>query len=380
MVKKMLLWVVACVALSGSALFAQDMAGNWQGTLEGQNGPLRIVLKVAKTESGGWSAVNYSIDQGGRPLNTAGVTLQGGVFKFLVPAINGSYEGKLGADGNSITGNWTQGQNPLPLTFVRATKETAWEIPAPPPPPKMMAADADPTFEVATIKPNNSELPGKGINVNGRNFTTRNTSLADLIKFAYKVNEKQIVGAPEWWDKDKFDITAVVADGEGTPSDAQWHSMMRKLIVERFKLKFHQEKKELSVYVFSVGKDGPKNLTKSLSTNFLPGFGFGPDPGGMVSSAQNATMAEYADMVLQGRLMDRPVLNQTGIEGRYDFKVTFMPDESLFGGHGPPIPTSDNPAPGFFTALQEQLGLKLDAVKAPADVMVIDHVEKPSDN
>jgi uncharacterized protein (TIGR03435 family) len=263
---------------------------------------------------------------------------------------------------------------------MRATKETAWEIPAPPPPPKMMAADADPSFEVATIKPNNSENPGKGINVNGRNFLTRNTSLADLIKFAYKVNEKQIAGAPDWWDKDKYDIAAVVAEGEGTPSDAQWHSMMRKLIVERFKLKFHQEKKELSVYVFSVGKDGPKNLTKSLSTNFLPGFGFGPDPGGMVSSAQNATMAEYADMVLQGRLLDRPVLNQTGIDGRYDFKVTFMPDEALFGGHGPPIPVSENPAPSFFTAPQEQLGLKLDAVKAPADVMVIDHAEKPSEN
>ncbi len=379
--KRILLGVVAAlVVFWGGALRAQDMAGNWQGTLEAPNGPLRIVLKVSKAENGGWSAVNYSIDQGGRPINTSSVTLQGGMFHFLVPAINGSYEGKLSADGNSIVGNWTQGPNPRPLTFVRATKDTAWEIPAPPPPPKMMAADADPTFEVATIKPNNSELPGKGINVNGRNFLTRNTSLADLIKFAYKVNEKQIVGAPDWWDKDKFDIAAVVADGEGTPSDAQWHSMMRKLIVERFKLKFHQEKRELSVYVFSVGKDGPKNLTKSLSTNFLPGFGFGPDPGGMVSSAQNATMAEFADMVLQGRLMDRPVLNQTGIEGRYDFKVTFMPDESLFGGHGPPIPVSENPAPNFFTALQEQLGLKLEATKAPADVMVIDHVEKPSEN
>ena len=378
---KRIWWSIVAVAmLSGGVLQAQDMAGNWQGTLEAPNGPLRIVLKVSKAEGGGWSAVNYSIDQGGRPINTSSVTLQGGVFHFLVPAINGSYEGKLSVDGSSIVGNWTQGPNPLPLTFVRATKETAWEIPAPPPPPKMMAADADPTFEVATIKPNSSENPGKGINVNGRNFLTRNTSLADLIKFAYKVNEKQIVGAPDWWDKDKYDIAAVVADGEGTPSDAQWHSMMRKLIVERFKLKFHNEKRELSVYVFSVGKDGPKNLTKSLSTNFLPGFGFGPDPAGMVSSAQNATMAEYADMVLQGRLMDRPVLNQTGIQGRYDFKVTFMPDESLFGGHGPPIPVSDNPAPNFFTALQEQLGLKLDAVKAPADVMVIDHVEKPSEN
>ncbi len=131
--------------------------------------------------------------------------------------------------------------------------------------------------------------------------------------------------------------------------------------------------------MFSVGKDGPKNLTKSLSTNILPGLSYRMDPAGMVSVMQNATLKEFVDF-LQGRLLDRPVLDQTGIAGRYDFKVTFMPDESVFGGHGPQIPASDNPAPNFFTAIQEQLGLKLDAVKAPADVMVIDHVEKPSEN
>ncbi len=100
----------------------------------------------------------------------------------------------------------------------------------------------------------------------------------------------------------------------------------------------------------------------------------------MVSFVQNATLKEYADIALQGMLLDRPVLDQTGITGRYDFKITFMPDDSLFGGHGPAPPASDNPAPNFFTAIQEQVGLKLDAVKAPTDVMVIDHVGKPSEN
>ncbi len=79
-------------------------------------------------------------------------------------------------------------------------------------------------------------------------------------------------------------------------------------------------------------------------------------------------------------MFDRPVLDETGIGGRYDLKFTFMPDESLFGGRGPAAAVSDNPAPSFFTAIQEQLGLKFEAVKAPADVMVIDHVEKPSGN
>jgi len=250
---------------------------------------------------------------------------------------------------------------------------------APPPPPKMMAADADPSFEVATIKPTDPDTQGRRINADGRNFVTQNTTLADLIKFAYRINGKQIVGAPEWFDSERFSINAV-SDGHGAPSDKQWRMMVQKLIAERFKFKTHTEKRELSVYVLSVGKDGPKNLTKSLSTEILPRLSIVPDPAGFVSSVQNATLKEYADIALQGMLLDRPVLDQTGITGRYDFKITFMPDESVFGGHGPAPPTSDNPAPNFFTAIQEQLGLKLDAVRAPADVMVIDHVERPSDN
>ena len=170
--KRIWLPIVALAVLSGDVLRAQDMTGNWQGTLETPSAKLRIVLKVSKGENGGWSAVNYSIDQGGRAMNTSSVTLQGGMFHFLVPGINGSYEGKLSADGSLVVGTWTQGADPLPLTFVRATKETAWEIPAPPPPPKMMAADADPSFEVATIKPTSPDTQGRRINVDGRNFVT----------------------------------------------------------------------------------------------------------------------------------------------------------------------------------------------------------------
>jgi len=250
---------------------------------------------------------------------------------------------------------------------------------APAQPPKMMAADADPSFEVATIKPTDPDVQVRRINADGRNFVTQNTTLADLIKYAYRINGKQIVGAPEWFDSERFSVNAV-SDGQGAPTDKQWRTMLQKLIAERFKFKTHTEKRELSVYVLSVGKDGPKNLTKSLSTEILPRVSLRPDPAGMVSFVQNATLKEYADIALQGMLLDRPVRDQTGITGRYDFKITFMPDDSLFGGHGPAPPASDNPAPNFFTAIQEQVGLKLDAVKAPTDVMVIDHVEKPSEN
>jgi uncharacterized protein (TIGR03435 family) len=354
-----------------------DIAGDWQGTLQAGKS-LRIILKIMKTDKG-WGGKMYSIDQGAQPINVSSVVLDGSALRYSVDLIGGNYEGTLSADGNSILGNWTQGPNPLPLTLVRATKETAWEIPVPPPPPKPMAADANPSFEVATIKPSKPEAQGKGFRVNGRNFATINTSLDDLIEFAYDVHAKQIISGPEWLDKDKYDLAAV-PDKEGSPSYEQWKSMVQKLLADRFKLTFHHDKKELSVYVLSVGKGGPKNVTKSESP--APGFSIPirPAPGGIAMSVRNGTMTNFAVFGLQGAVLDRPVLDQTGLTDRFDFTLTWAPDESQFGGRIPPPSENLNPPPGLFTAIQEQLGLKLDGVKAPADVMVIDHVEKPSEN
>jgi hypothetical protein len=173
-----------------------DISGDWQGTLQAGRS-LRLILQIAKTDKG-WSAKMYSIDQGGQPINASSIALDGSAFKFSVDLIGGSYQGTVNADGNSIAGSWTQGPNPIPLTFVRATKETAWEIPAIKPPPKPMKEDADPSFDVATIKPNDSGASSlQGLTMNGRNFATRNSSLADLIGFAYEVQAKQIVGGPD---------------------------------------------------------------------------------------------------------------------------------------------------------------------------------------
>jgi uncharacterized protein (TIGR03435 family) len=236
------------------------------------------------------------------------------------------------------------------------------------------------TFEVATIKPNASGAPAKGIRADGRTIIMVNTSLSDLIVFAYDIHKKQIIGEPDWVDKDRYDITAV-PDAEGEPSYQQWKTMVQRLLADRFQLAFHNDKRELSVYVLSVAKGGPKNLTKSDST----GNGFAAPirevPGGFTMPMRNAMMSDFTGFALQGSVLDRPVLNQTGIKGRYDFTLTWTVLGTEFGGavRSPPG-TSDNPPPNLFTAIQEQLGLKLDAMKAPADVMVIDKVEKPSPN
>ncbi|HXC94158.1 MAG TPA: TIGR03435 family protein [Edaphobacter sp.] len=372
-----------------------DLSGDWQGTLQTPQRALRTILRVTKADKG-WAAKFYSIDQGGTPISVTAITSDGVTVKYTIDLIGGNYEGKLSPDGNSIVGTWSQG-NAIPLTLVRATKETAWEIPAPPPPLKLMPADADPTFEVATIKPNDSGATSmQGLTVNGRNFATRASSLLDLISFAYEVQSKQVVGGPDWLDKDRYDIAAV-PDIDGAPNPAQVRSMIRKLLTERFKLTFHKEKRDMSAYVLTVSKSGQK-LTPTELKGPLPGIGFRPMPGGLMLNMRNGTLSDLTGF-LQILVLDRPVVDRTELKDKYDLVVKFTPDETQFHGHPPKLPASSSSGatagtgpsgtatvdttesfPDLFQAFQQQLGLKLDAEKTAVDVIAIDKVEKPSAN
>ncbi len=317
-------------ASAQTANLTQDLSGTWQGTLHvGKD--LRLVAKISKTDTGAYKAVLYSIDQGGGSLPANTTTLQESTVKIGITGIGATFEGKMSADGKSIAGNWNQGPNPVALPLERATPATEWVIPEPPPVIPPMAANANPSFEVATIKPSKPDAPGKLFGVDGRQFKTLNTTLSDLISFAYGVHAKQVVGAPAWAETDKFDITAK-PDGEGAPSQQQWKTMWQKLLAERFQLAFHHDKKELSVYVLSTGKTEPKLLTKSEGDpNGLPGLFF-RQLGAL--SGRNATMGEFANMILQNAVLDRPVLDQTGITGRWDFTLNWTPDDSQFAGFG----------------------------------------------
>jgi uncharacterized protein (TIGR03435 family) len=377
--KKWMLCIVALASLPGS-LIAQSLTGTWQGTLKpNPTTDLRVVFKISTSDKDTLKGVMYSIDQKTPAIPLGAVTVQGSGVKLTIPAIGGSYEGKLGSDGSSIDGNWSQGPNPLPLRLTRATDATAWTIPDPPPPPKKMKADADPSFEVATIKPSDPNSPGQMLTIQGDRMVTRNTSLSFLITFAYGLHPKQIVGGPSWLDSEKYDINAK-PDVEGQPNDKQIKSMLQKLLTERFKLTFHKEMKELSAYSITVGKNGAR-LTKSEGDpNGLPGLGF-RGLGKLV--VRNATISDFAGL-MQTVVLDRPVVDQSGLAGRFDFTLDWTPEPSQFGGRGgqAPQPGADDPAapPDLFTAIVAQLGLKLDSAKLPVDVLVIDKVEKPSDN
>jgi hypothetical protein len=134
--------------------------------------PLRIVITVTSSDGGALNGVFRSIDQSPQGVSVSALALEGATVKFAIPALNATYEGRLSTDAGSIAGTFTQGARSVALSLARATPETAWTIPSPPAALKPMAANAVPTFEVATIKPSNPDRQGKGFTVRGREVLT----------------------------------------------------------------------------------------------------------------------------------------------------------------------------------------------------------------
>ena len=376
-------WIIRTIilaALSTAVLPAQDITGTWQGTLAPPSAKqeLRVVFKVSKDGSG-LAGLMYSIDQGPQSFACA-VTIAAGNLKVSVPSISGVYEGKLDSDGVNLTGTWTQAGGPgIPLNLKHTgPKDPEWVIPEPPAAPKPMPADANPTFDAASIKPSDPATQGRAFQIRGREFHAINASANSLMVFIWGLHARQITGAPAWLESDKYDIVAK-PDLEGMPSQKQWKNMVEKMLADRFKLTYHREKRELQVYAIQLGKNGQK-LTKSAGDpNGLPSLffrGLGNLP------AANATMEDFAG-VMQSAVMERPVVDQTGLQGRWDFVLTWTPDETQFASLGVKVPPpSDKPdaPPDLATAMQSELGLKLVATKAMVDVIVVDHVEKPTAN
>jgi uncharacterized protein (TIGR03435 family) len=351
------------------------IAGTWQGTLHAGR-DLRLVVKIT-SEGGTVKATMYSIDQGGQAIAATSASFAGGTLKFGIQIIDGGFEGKMSGDGKSIAGTWTQGGNGMPLVLERTTPDTEWAIPEPPPRIPPMAADAKPGIQVATIKPSQPGEQRRLITFRGREIVIIGFTLNDVVKFAYNVQEKQILNGPDWMGSDRFDINAQ-PDQPGTPNIEQFRMVLQKLLTERYALQFHNDKKELSAYVLTVGKDGPK-MTKSTDTGGLPGLFFGPLG---TLHVQNATMGDFCGL-MQSAVLDRPVVDRTGLDGKWTFILKWTPDESQFAGLGvkvpPPTDAADAPPP-LFRAIQEQLDMKLDAQKTAVDVMVVDHVDHPSPN
>jgi uncharacterized protein (TIGR03435 family) len=258
-------------------------------------------------------------------------------------------------------------------------------------------------YDVASIKPNKSGDNRSMMMFTPDGLSATGGSLMMLMVSAYRVNPQQISGAPDWVKSEKYDIEAKIdpatADELRKLSEDQriaaTQHMLQMLLADRFKLRVRQETKELPIYALVVAKNGPK-LQEAKPGDTYPNGMKGPDGksgAGMMFGGREGFTAQavsIADLVRHLSLqLGRTVIDKTGLAGKYDFTLKWAPDEtqsSMFKGpeSGPPGPASaafrDSSGPSLLTALEEQLGLKLESQKGPVGILVIDHVERPSEN
>jgi uncharacterized protein (TIGR03435 family) len=200
-----------------------------------------------------------------------------------------------------------------------------------------------------------------------------NYTLKSLMALAYDLNPRTISGGPGWLDEQSFTIEAVTP-GDVAPTRLEQMQMLRALLVERFGLNFHREEKEFAIYALSIGKGGPKlkAAAKPDDPPFLVGVVY---PDRIEVPARGVTMDDFVAM-LQRATLDKPTVNRTGLPGKYDFDLKWAPDDSQYGGALPKAP-DDAANPPLFTAVQEQLGLKLEATRGMVSAMVVDEAVRP---
>ena len=235
--------------------------------------------------------------------------------------------------------------------------------------PTMMPKGADPDWEVVTVKPGDPYAKSDHIDQHGRHVTLENETVEMLIWAGNNVHKSQIAGLPEWAKTERWTVDGL-ADVEGEPDVVQLQTLMRKVLAERFGLKLHREQRELQVYALRAAKGGSKLTANTSDPNGESDERGRHGVGWQMYQYTNTSIAEFVLEMLWA--VDRPIVDQTGLKGRYDFQLKWLTDENH--AMDPDAP------PGLFTAIQEQLGLKLEPVKAAADVLVIDKVERPGAN
>jgi uncharacterized protein (TIGR03435 family) len=234
-------------------------------------------------------------------------------------------------------------------------------------------------FEVASVKRSTPGETGCVLRPSpgGERYVATCVPLRPIITTAYWIRPDQVTGGPSWVDSEPYDITGVAS----RPSSIlDLHTMMQNLLVERFKLQLHHDTKEMPAYVLVVDKKGVKNL-KSHPAGAASDLKIDQSRDGL-HEKWNAQYTPMDYLVWRLSFLDRPVINQTGLQGNYDFDLAFT-DEPLLEPQGKTATDSgplDQSGPTLFEALQNQLGLKLEARKAPVDILVIDHAERPSAN
>jgi bla regulator protein BlaR1 len=253
----------------------------------------------------------------------------------------------------------------LPLTFSLLAAGVAASAQELPPVPTAR------TFDVASIKPSSPDGGTETRRYPGGRFTASGVTLKALIQRAWNVKSFQVVGGPAWVNSQRYDVNAKAAL-DGNLSGDQLMPLIQALLVERFHLRIHRETRELPIYSLVLGKSGAKLQPTTTAT--------GPTwskTSGLLTG-QKISMEMFATDLLEPQL-DRVVTDHTGIKGEFDVRLTWTPVDIDANDADSPLPANPD-GPSLFTAIQEQLGLKLEATKGPVEVLVIESVEKPSGN
>jgi len=220
--------------------------------------------------------------------------------------------------------------------------------------------------------------------ISASNFTESNASLKQLISYAWGIREDLISGLPGWADSARFDVTAKVSEPDRSTLEKltreQQEAMLRPMLAERFHVKAHTETKTLAVFNLVLAKGGPKFKPSPPPTIDPDNSTANKHPSGTWIHNQDLTataitMSGFADTL--ANQLNRTVIDKTGLSGVYDLNLKWSREEDVNSAADNGVP---NRPPGLFTALQEQLGLKLDAAKGPVETLVVDHAEEPSPN
>lgn len=233
-----------------------------------------------------------------------------------------------------------------------------------------------PEFEVASVRLHEGIITAVGgLDISGSRVTVPASTVADLVANAYGIKDYQLAGAAEWMRSDRYDIVA--AAGGGTPTPDQARQMLQSLLANRFQLKIHRETRELPVYALVVGNTGPRLKENAAGSGIVKFNRKGRD---VELTFTGTPVDSLAAQLPRMPGVDRPVLNETGLSGKYDFQLTLTDFQLSMNAEKSGIPAADSEGASVFTALQDQLGLKLESRKAAVEILIIDHADKPSEN
>lgn len=357
---------------------AQSIVGTWQGTL-----PMYGAAQGASVYDN--PRVEFNIEQnsdgsfhGGITFIDRGVTVAFSSIAFSAPEVTlaessaaFTYRGKLSADGKSITGIWTQSNQSFPLTLTLAAAGPLSPR-ADPASTAPMAADADPTYEVATIKPATAEEQHPIFNLRAHRLNATGTSAKELIKVAWNVRGRQVLGGPPWLEEKKFDIVAE-PDAPGLPSEQQSRLMVRKLLADRFHLVAHTDQQFYPVLALTLNPKAQRPVPSD--PNFSPSGGMSMRREGddIVLQFSGTTIPQMLAFIMN-TFQERQLVDETGLSGTYNITLR------IAGLAQSQTAVSPDDVGNALVQAAQQAGFKFIPEKEPLLVVIVDHIDLPTPN